>query len=62
MPPGFQPQRVRFAPDLIANLQRSDARSRFSCGFGQPLVETDIRVRSLLALPAAAPLFRESQP
>ena len=52
----FQPQRVRFAPDLVANLHRRDAHSRFSNGFGQPLVETDIRVRSLLALPAATPI------
>lgn len=48
----FQPHRVRFAPDLVANLHRRDVSSRFSLGFGQPLVETEIRVRSLLALPA----------
>lgn len=45
----FQPGRVRFAADLLANLRRSDVASRFSLGFGQPLVETDVRVRSLIA-------------
>lgn len=52
----FQPHRVSFAADLVANLHRSDVRSRFSLGFGQPLVETEIRVRSLLALPATTSL------
>lgn len=56
----FQPQRVCFAPDLVANLQRRDVHSRFSRGFGQPLVETEIRVRSLLALPAATLLNRST--
>ncbi|MCM0083543.1 phosphatidylserine decarboxylase [Geomonas sp. Red32] len=45
----FQRGRVRFAEDLVANQYRMDAASRFSQGFGRPLVETDIRVRSLLA-------------
>lgn len=60
----FQPGRVRFADDLIRNQQRSDVRSRFTSGFKKPLVETDIQVRSLLALPAlgaeTAPLHRKS--
>ncbi|MFO7765225.1 MAG: phosphatidylserine decarboxylase [Pelovirga sp.] len=47
----FQPGRVRFADDLVRNQQRSDVRSRFTSGFKIPLVETDIQVRSLLALP-----------
>jgi phosphatidylserine decarboxylase len=41
----FQPGRVRFADDIIANL-RATAQSRFTLGFGQPLVETDVQVRS----------------
>ena len=50
----FEPGRVRFAGDLLQNQQRSDVSSRFSLGFGRPLVETDIRVRSALAWPAGA--------
>lgn len=44
----FQRGRIDFAPDLLANQARTDASSRFSRGFGAPLVETDIRVRALL--------------
>ncbi len=59
----FQSGRVRFADDLIRNQQRSDVRSRFTSGFKKPLVETDIQVRSLLALPVLgaenAPLHRK---
>lgn len=45
----FQPGRISFAPDLVQNAERSDITSRFSQGFGRPLVETDLRVRSLIA-------------
>ena len=45
----FENGRAQFAPDLMVNVVRSDAQSRFSRGFEQPLVETDIQVRSLLA-------------
>ena len=44
----FQRGRVEFAPDLLENQTRTDAISRFSKGFGSPLVETDIRVRAPL--------------
>jgi phosphatidylserine decarboxylase len=44
----FQRGRVEFAPDLVANQRRLDAVSRFSLGFGEQLVETDIRVRAPL--------------
>lgn len=44
----FQKGRIDFAPDLIDNQSRTDVASRFSKGFGEPLVETDIRVRALL--------------
>jgi phosphatidylserine decarboxylase len=45
----FQGERIRFADDLVRNLARAGVRSRFSTGFGQPLVETDVTVRSLIA-------------
>jgi len=44
----FQKGRIRFAPDLLANMERQGVSSRFTHGFGRPLVETDIRVRSLI--------------
>ena len=45
----FQRGRVVFAPDLVTNMRRSDVQSRFSIGFGSPLAETDLKVRSLIA-------------
>ena len=45
----FQPGRVRFAEDLVSNMLKSQVQSRFSLGFGRPLVETDVKVRSLIA-------------
>ena len=45
----FEPARVRFAGDLVANRAHPGATSRFSVAFGEPLVETDVAVRSLLA-------------
>lgn len=42
----FQESRLEFANDLIRNMHRTDVQSRFSAGFGRPLVETDVRVRS----------------
>jgi len=47
----FQRGRVRFAPDLVLNQQRCGVESRFSLSLGEPLAETDVAVRSLLALP-----------
>jgi phosphatidylserine decarboxylase len=44
----FQKDRVRFADDLLVNLNRQDVNSRFSRGLGRAVVETDVRVRSLL--------------
>jgi phosphatidylserine decarboxylase len=46
----FQSGRVRFAEDLVRNMKRCDADSRFSLAFGRPLVETDVAVRSLVAM------------
>jgi phosphatidylserine decarboxylase len=45
----FQEGRIRFAADLLANQLRTDVPSRFSLGFAQPLVETEVKVRSLIA-------------
>ena len=44
----FQEGRVNFAVDILNNMRRADVNSRFTKGFQKPLVETDIRVRSLL--------------
>jgi phosphatidylserine decarboxylase len=46
----FERGRVRFDNDLISNQRRGDAQSRFSHGFGQPLVETEVSVRSRIAV------------
>ena len=46
----FEPGRIDFTPDLIANSKRSGVLSRFRADSGRPLVETDIRVRSPLAV------------
>jgi phosphatidylserine decarboxylase len=45
-----QKGKVRFAEDLLQNQRRGDVKSRFSLGFNKPLVETDIQVRSLIAV------------
>ncbi len=44
----FQPGRMDFAEDIRSNMSQPDVSSRFTLGFQRPLVETDIRVRSLL--------------
>ena len=51
----FQRGRIRFADDLMRNLYRVDVESRFSMGFGRPLVETEIQVRSLIATARSRP-------
>lgn len=45
----FEKNRVRFAPDLLANQASSTAHNRYSLGFGQSLIETDVRLRSPIA-------------
>jgi phosphatidylserine decarboxylase len=45
----FQHRKVRFAQDIVKNMHHPGASSRFSSCFGKPLVETDVKVRSLLA-------------
>jgi phosphatidylserine decarboxylase len=46
----FQRDRVEFAHDLIQNTHRTDVASRFSLGFGRPLVETDVKVRATIGI------------
>jgi phosphatidylserine decarboxylase len=46
----FQPGRVQFCDDLRRNRLRSEVSSRFSLNFGRPLVETDVTVRSEIAV------------
>ncbi len=45
----FQNEKVTFAPDLVRNLSRPGVQSRFSRAFGTPLVETDVKARSVVA-------------
>ncbi len=47
----FQKDRVHFAEDLVRNQSRANGHSRFSAPFNRTLLETDVKVRSLLALP-----------
>ncbi|MFH2057785.1 MAG: phosphatidylserine decarboxylase [Pseudomonadota bacterium] len=44
----FQNNRVQFSPDLLANQNRHDVHSRFTRGFGTPLVETELNVRETI--------------
>lgn len=46
----FQKNRVEFDKDLIRNCRRGDVNSRYTLGFQKPLVETDIQVRSSIAI------------
>ena len=45
----FAKNRIRVSPDIVENMNRRDVKSRFSEGFGRPLVETDVAVRSEIA-------------
>lgn len=45
----FEPGRVDWAEDLVRNQMRQDVESRFTKGFGRPLIETEVRVRELIA-------------
>jgi phosphatidylserine decarboxylase len=46
----FQKDRFAFSPDLLENVRRTDVKSRFSKGFDQSLVETDLDVRSEIGI------------
>jgi phosphatidylserine decarboxylase len=48
----FQPGRVSFARDLVRNQQRPGVRSHYAAKFGLPVIETDVKVRTLLAYAA----------
>ncbi len=45
----FQKGRVKFSQDLVTNMYNQEAQSRYSLGFGKPLVETEVNVRSKIA-------------
>jgi phosphatidylserine decarboxylase len=45
----FQKDKIKFCEDIVRNMFRMDANSRFSSGFGRPLVETSVVVRSAVA-------------
>ncbi len=47
----FQKGNVQFAPEIIANMTHPFAESRFSFDLKNPIVETDVKVRSLIATP-----------
>jgi phosphatidylserine decarboxylase len=44
----FERGKMEFSSDLISNSRRKDVQSRFTNKVGQPLVETDIQVRSTI--------------
>jgi phosphatidylserine decarboxylase len=44
----FQQGRVEFSSDLVCNRSARSIESRFSAAFGEPLVETDVKLRSLI--------------
>jgi phosphatidylserine decarboxylase len=44
----FQKNRIHFAEDILRNRLHGEAQSRFTLGFGVNLVETDVKVRSLI--------------
>jgi phosphatidylserine decarboxylase len=46
----FQKDRIVFCQDLVRNMAAPGVRSVFSQGFGRPLAETEIKVRSPIAL------------
>lgn len=55
----FEPGRVAFDQDLLHNQQRAGVQSRFSAGFGRPLVETEVEVRSQIATSTSNAKYRQ---
>ncbi len=47
----FQKNRVNFDDRLVNNLTNKNANNRFNNAFNQPLIETDVAVRSLIGTP-----------
>ena len=52
----FEPGKIHFAADIVNNASRTDVQSRFSINLGRPVVETDVKVRSLIG--SANSLFK----
>ena len=46
----FERGRIAFDFDIIENMFSQNAQSRFSSGFGRPLVETEVAVRSQIGM------------
>jgi phosphatidylserine decarboxylase len=46
----FQKGRIMFDKDLARNCRRADVKSRYTVGFRRPMVETDVQVRSSIAV------------
>jgi phosphatidylserine decarboxylase len=45
----FQKGKVTFSIDILMNMYRPDVQTRFAEGFGRPLAETEVAVRSRIA-------------
>lgn len=56
----FQPGRMRFCEDLLQNQRRLGVQSRFCQGFGRPLVETDVLVRSTIGWAQPSPNLEQA--
>jgi phosphatidylserine decarboxylase len=50
----FQKNRIQFSEQIKENLRHQQAKNRFGQAFNQPLIETDVAVRSLIAFPTKA--------
>ncbi|MBF0378104.1 MAG: phosphatidylserine decarboxylase [Desulfamplus sp.] len=46
----FEEGKIKFSDDIVKNMSRTDADSRFTIGFGSPLVETSVRVREEIGI------------
>lgn len=46
----FQKEKICISKDIVQNMQRRDVSSRYTASFQQPLVETDVAVRSDVAV------------
>ena len=57
----FQDNRLRFCDDLLRNCARLDVLSRFSIGFGRPLVETDVKARSTIGFRRSGTELRKGE-
>ncbi|MCI4624687.1 MAG: phosphatidylserine decarboxylase [Candidatus Magnetoovum sp. WYHC-5] len=46
----FQRDKIHFAEDILLNMRNPYAKSRYCASFNLPIVETDVKVRSLVAV------------